>query len=145
MNRVDRESPIQIQIVEYLRSVLPAGCMVHHCKNEINKRGKGIAIELAKAKRKGAITGFPDLLVLNYANVGPCFFEVKAEGNYATDTQKEVHEQLRALGYRGAVVRSVEDVRESLRKWAVGTREITSNWRSVGEIAAEMVKGQKDE
>lgn len=119
----DRESPIQIAIVDYLRRVMP-DALVHHCKNEINKRGKAIAIELAKAKRKGAVTGFPDLLVLPYSTLGPMFFEVKAEGNYATPAQKDVHEHLRKLGYRVAVVRSIDDVRECLTEWSVPTGHI---------------------
>ena len=117
--RTDREDPIQIAIVDYLRLVMP-NCVVHHCRNEINKRGKAIRIELAKAKRKGVVTGFPDLLVLPFATVGPLFFEVKAEGKYATAKQREVHSKLQALGYRVAVVRSIEDVRECLVEWGVG-------------------------
>ena len=117
--RVDRESPIQIAIVDYLETVMPQA-LVHHAKGEINKRGKSIQIELGKAKRKGAKKGFPDLIVLPFATVGALFFEVKAEGNYADKNQKEMHEHLRALGYRVAVVRSIEDVRECLIEWGVG-------------------------
>lgn len=129
--RKDLEGPIQKAIVDHLRAVMP-WAIVHHCRNEINKRGKHIAIELANAKRKGAVTGFPDLIVLPYANVGALFFEVKAEGNYATDSQKEVHQQMRDLGYRVAVVRSVDDVRESLAEWGVGTQELVQ-YRGVVE------------
>ena len=119
VRRVDREGPVQIAIVDYLRSVMP-NCIVHHCRNEINKRGKSIQIELARAKRKGAVTGFPDLLVLPISTIGPLFFEVKAEGNYATPEQREIHMRLAALGYRVAVVRSIDDVRECLVEWGVG-------------------------
>lgn len=120
--RIDREGPVQRAIVDYLRSVMP-GAIVHHCKNEINKRGKGIQIELAKAKRNGAVTGFPDLIVLPYANVGAFFLEVKAPGNYPSDPQKDAHAALRKLGYRVAVVRSVDDVRAALVGWGVGFQE----------------------
>lgn len=139
--RVDREGPVQKAIVDYLRSVMP-WAIVHHCKNEINKRGQHIQIELANAKRKGAVTGFPDLLVLPYANIGALFFEVKAEGNYATTEQKAVHEQMRDLGYRVAVVRSIDDVRDALAEWGVGTTERQSdNWAAIGDLAKDMVKG----
>lgn len=120
--RVDREGPIQRAIVAYLRATFP-DCIVHHCRNEINKRGSHIARELAGAKRKGAVTGFPDLMVLLYATRGPLFFEVKAEGNYATPEQKAVHDHLRALGYPVAVVRSIQDVRDCLREWSIPTRD----------------------
>lgn len=121
--RVNREAPIQRAIVAYLRKVLP-DAIIHHAKNEINKRGKGIQIELAQAKRNGSLTGFPDLIVLPFSTLGPMFFEVKAEGNYATPAQKEVHEHLTRLGYRVAVVRSIDDVRECLTEWSVPTGHV---------------------
>lgn len=116
--RQDKESPIQRAIVQYLRLALP-GAIIHHSRNEINKSGKAFAIEIARAKAKGALTGFPDLIVLPFAHVGPLFLEVKAEGNYATDAQKHVHRQLADLGYRVAVVRSVDDVKERLAAWGI--------------------------
>jgi hypothetical protein len=120
--RIDREGPIQREIVKFLRVAMPFA-IVHHAKGEINKSGRSIMIELAKAKRNGAMAGFPDLVVLPYATVGALFFEVKAEGNYASPAQKDMHDQLRKLGYRVAVVRSVQDVRESLAEWGVGWTE----------------------
>jgi hypothetical protein len=78
-----------------------------------------IALELAQAKQAGAITGWPDLIVLPPSHVGPVFFEVKAEGNYPTDAQRRVHDQLRALGYRVGIVRSVDDVKERLADWGI--------------------------
>lgn len=117
--KVDREGPVHIEIVDWLRAHVP-NVIVHHCRNEINKRGKMIAKELAAAARKGAVKGFPDLIVLPFAHChSPVFFEVKAEGNYADATQKALHEDLRRMGYRVAVVRSTEDVRESLREWGI--------------------------
>ena len=123
--RTDRESPIQIAIVQWLRAVLPPGCIVHHARGEINKRGKSVMMELAKAKRKGAMAGFPDLVVLPYSACGPIFFEVKAEGQYTSKSQKEMHAALRNLGYPVDVVRSIDDVRECLQAWGVGFREVT--------------------
>lgn len=131
-----REAPIQSAIVDYLRSVLPAECVVHHCRNEINKRGGHIARELAEAKRLGAVAGFPDLIVLTAP--GALFFEVKAEGGYPSKSQKEMHARLAALGFPVAVVRSVDDVRESLAAWGVETKD---TWQSVGDVAARLVKG----
>ena len=116
--RQDRETPVQVAIVQYLELTQPAW-IVHHCKMEINKRGKAIQIEIAKAKRKGSKVGFPDLLVLPYAHIGPLFLEVKAEGNYASPAQKDMHQQLTALGYRVAVVRSIDDVQDKLHEWGI--------------------------
>jgi hypothetical protein len=118
--RSDLEGPIQQAIVAYLRQVLPSA-LVHHARNEINKRGLAIQIELAKAKRRGVVAGFPDIIALTKS--GALFFEVKAEGNYASPAQKAVHAQLEALGYPVAVVRSIDDVRECLAEWGVDTRD----------------------
>ena len=123
--RQDRETPVQVAIVQYLELTQPAW-IVHHCKMEINKRGKAIQIEIAKAKRKGSKVGFPDLLVLPYAHIGPLFLEVKAEGNYTSAAQKDMHEKLRALGYRVAVVRSIDDVQDKLHEWGI-VAKITEN------------------
>ena len=120
----DREGPVQAGIVKYLRAVLPPECIVHFAKGEINKRGKAFMIEQARATRLGACKGFPDLVVIPYATAGVFFLECKAEGNYATPEQKAMHERLRSLGYRVAVVRSVDDVREKLREWGIGHREL---------------------
>lgn len=117
---IDREGPIQIEIVQWLRRSLPEGSIVHHCKNEINKGGRAFAMEQARATQLGAVKGFLDLIVLPYACVGPIFFEVKAPGNTATETQKQVHSDLEHLGYRVAIVHSVADVRECLIRWGVG-------------------------
>ena len=119
--RQDRETPVQVDIVQKLEKAFPEW-IVHHCKMEINKRGKAIQIEIAKAKRKGSKVGFPDLLVLPYAHIGPLFLEVKAEGNYASTAQKDMHKQLRTLGYRVAVVRSIEDVQEALAGWGIASK-----------------------
>lgn len=134
---IRREAPIQRAIVDYLRTLFPEA-LVHHARNEINKRGKHIAIELANAKRAGAVKGFPDILLLLYANVGPMFFEVKAEGNYPTSAQKDVHKHLRDLGYRVAVVRSIDDVQAKLVEWGVTP---SGGWQSIGSVAKRVLQG----
>lgn len=113
-----KEAPIQRAIVKYLRAQYPAW-IVHHSKNEINKRGADIAREIAQAKLAGAVTGWPDLIIMAPSHVGPMFFEVKAEGGYPTDAQRAVHDRLRALGYRVGIVRSIADVDERLTAWGV--------------------------
>lgn len=120
--RVDREGPVQRSIVSYLRTVMP-DAIVHHAKGEIKKSGDSIRNELAQAKRNGALPGFPDLVILPFSTVGAFFLEVKPEGAYASKVQKEMHEKMRGLGYRVAVVRSIDDVRECLMEWGVGFTE----------------------
>lgn len=113
----DVEGPIQKAIVDYLRLAFPAPQIVHHCRNEINKRGVAMARELATARSRGVVKGFPDIIVLPFSTVGPLFFEVKAPGAYPRKEQREVHEFLSSLGYRVAVVRSIDDVAKSLSEW----------------------------
>ena len=115
---VDREGPVQREIVKFLRSSFP-DAIVHHAKGEINRGGASIMREMARAKSLGALAGFPDLVFLPSAEIGVLFFEVKAPGGYASKAQKEMHEHMRRLGYRVAVVRSVQDVRDSLAEWGV--------------------------
>lgn len=135
-----REAPVQRAVVQWLRAVLP-DAVVHHARGEINKRGRAIQIELAQARALGAVPGFPDIVVLPPAETGPLFFEVKAAGGYPSPAQREMHGRLRALGYRVAVVRSVDDAQAALAGWGIATRE--SGWRSVGKIAAALVKGRR--
>jgi len=122
---VDREGPIQEAIVSYLRLIFPEPQIVHHARNEVNKRGKHIAMELSKAKRRGAVKGFPDIVVLPFSTLGAMFFEVKAEGRYANPSQRDIHDRLRALGYRIAVVRSIDDVREVLTEWGIPSHDVS--------------------
>lgn len=118
---MDREGPIQEAIVTFIYGVVP-GVIVQHCKNEMNRRGKSFAGEIAKATQRGLRKGFPDLvLILPGGRV--LFLEVKAPGNYPDKTQRELHDEMRALGHIVEVVRSIDDVRAVFEKHGVLTRE----------------------
>lgn len=116
-----REKIIQKDVIDYLRAVLP-GAIVHHARNEINKRGSAIARELAEAKRLGAVSGFPDIIAICPASIGVFFFEVKAKRSYPSEAQRAIHSTLDALGYRVAVVRSIDDAAAALNAWGVPHR-----------------------
>lgn len=131
--RVDREGPIHRSIVKWLRTVLPRECIVHACANESHLSGKAAMLATVKKKAAGQVTGFPDLLILPFSSVGAFFLEVKAEGGRLSEAQKEVHAALRVLGYRVAVVRSIEDAREALVEFGVGFREKGFSPAEVGE------------
>ena len=74
------------------------------------------AIQMANLKRDGLTPGFPDLLV--YGKGGRIgHIEVKCEGNYQTASQKECERWLGEFGQLVAVVRSVEDLDETLAAW----------------------------
>jgi hypothetical protein len=118
MTRIDRETPVQVAIVNYLRLALPHA-IIHHSANEGVRGGKRGMIDGLKKRKMGQIAGFPDIVVFSWSHMPVMFFEVKAEGNYADKTQREVHAKLEALGYRVAVVRSIDDVKERLTAWGV--------------------------
>lgn len=119
--RVDREGPIQESIVRFVYAAVP-GVIVHHCKNEMNRSGKTFAREIAKAVRRGLRKGFPDLMIL-LPGSRIFFLEVKAPGNYPDKDQRELHDEMRALGFKIAVVRGIDDLRAIFNEWGIETRE----------------------
>lgn len=131
--RVDREGPIHIAILGYLRQVLP-DAEIHHSAGESHIKGRGAMLATVKKKRMGMVPGWPDLTVFPFSTLGPFFLEVKAEGGRVEKTQAECHARLRRLGYRVAVVRSIDDVRETLQGWNIATIENTANIPMRGSI-----------
>lgn len=119
--RQDIEGPIQEAIVTFIYATV-RGVVVQHCKNEINRSGKSIAKEIAKAILRGLRKGFPDLLVL-LPGGRVVFLEVKAPGNYPDPDQRKLHEEMRALGHQVAVVRGIDDVRAVFSEWGIRIHE----------------------
>lgn len=120
MARRDVEGPIHRSVLHWLRLVLP-GALIHHAANEIDMSGDRVMREIGKAKALGMVKGWPDIEVLTAD--GPLFLEVKAPGRGPSKDQASIHAEMRRLGYRVAVVRSIEDARAALAEWGVVTRE----------------------
>ena len=116
------EAQIQRAIVAYLRHVLP-GAIVTHVPNEGVRGGHAGYLDGARAKAMGQTAGFPDILILPFAHIGPAFLEVKTATGRTSTAQKIMHERLEVLGYRVAVVRSIDDARKALKSWGVWTQE----------------------
>lgn len=112
------EHTTQTAIVRYLETVLPNTYRVVHVANNPRSRVSG-----ALEKARGAKKGFPDLIIIGPADRGCAFLEVKKEGQYLRPEQKEWRDWLSGSGHEYAVVRSIEDVRETLVAWNVSTRE----------------------
>lgn len=119
------EAQIHKAILQWLRTVLP-DAIVHHSANEGVRGGKAGILDGARRKSMGQVAGFPDIQVITWQHVGPMFFEVKAPGGSVTREQAAMIKQLEALGYRCAVVRSIDDVRARLFEWGIPTREAGS-------------------
>ena len=117
----DLEGPVHRSIVNWLRTVLPNGCIVHHSANEGVRGGSKGVFDGARRKAMGQVAGWPDITIVTF--VGVFFIEVKAEGGKLTPAQKDLHSKLAGLGYGVAVAKSIDDVRECLNDWGVGHRE----------------------
>ena len=121
MNAPERK--VQISILRWLRTVMPKA-MIHHSVNEGNRGGKAGMLDGARKKNMGMVPGFPDLIVLPYANIGAFFIEVKAEKGRVSPVQKQVHDMLDNLGYKVCVAKSVDDVRAFLQAEGIGFNEV---------------------
>lgn len=117
------EHAVQVSIIKWLRAVMPK-CIIHHSRNEHGKAGKAGMLAAQRQKAAGVMTGFPDLLCLPYANVGPFFLEVKTKTGRVSAAQEQVHLMLKERGYPVAVVRSVDDVRAFLQAEGIGFNEV---------------------
>jgi hypothetical protein len=116
MNREEQRT--HIAIVAYLRAVLPEPCMVWHPANG----GLRTRREAALFKALGVLAGVPDLVVM--APGRQCLFlEVKASTGRESPEQKAFSENARAMGFTCATVRSIDDVRKTLRALSIHTRE----------------------
>lgn len=116
------EYEIHLAIYDYLNLTMP-GSIIVHVPNQMDIGGSriGKAIAQKKAKRMGMLPGFPDILIFTEGQ-GYCL-EVKAEGGRLSSVQKDVRDILTNQGIPYAVVRSVDDVRETLAEWGVKTKE----------------------
>lgn len=116
MNREEQRT--HIAIVDYLRAVLPEPCMVAHVPNG----GLRSKREAALLKAMGVLAGVPDIVVM--APGRQCLFlEVKASTGRESPEQKAFSENARAMGFTVAVVRSIDDVRKTLKALAIATKE----------------------
>lgn len=113
------EAALQEQIVYYLRTVLPppAAATVIHIVNE----GKRSLRMGAALKRQGMTAGVEDIQMIHHGRHHG--IEIKTATGRQTPEQKAREAAVVIAGGRYAVCRSVDDVRETLRQWAIPTRE----------------------
>jgi hypothetical protein len=109
------EHKIQAAIIAYLDTALPRSIRAVGISNNPRSAITG-ALEKARGMRKG----FPDILLTGSFHG---LLEVKQEGSYLRPEQKEWRDFLAAQMVPVAVVRSIDDVRETLSSWGVNLRE----------------------
>ena len=118
------EHKIQVAIIKWLRVVMPH-VMIQHCRNEHGRADRKSGIIAARTQAAaGVMPGFPDLICLPFATVGPFFLEVKSAKGKTSPVQEQVHHMLRRLGYPVGVVRSIDDVRAFLIEHGIGFNEV---------------------
>lgn len=105
---VGGEAEVQRSIVEYLHCALPVPFVVHYCRSDVRRSGRGGDVDRMIGKWLGVVAGFPDLIVCCGGRV--LFLEVKAPGGRCSGAQLGCHEVLRRCGFVVSVVRGIEDV-----------------------------------
>lgn len=112
------EYRIQAEIVEYVRLVAPDGIWFHPANGEL--RDKRTA---AKLKWMGVLPGVPDIIGILPPPVGRVLLEVKAPGGRVSEDQDAIRAHCERFEIPFAIVHSVEEAREALRRFGIVTRE----------------------
>ena len=125
----DLEGPIHVDILKYLRAVLPRNSLVFHVPaggqraSKVNAKGARYSPAGQKLQKLGAVAGIPDLCLIVLGKV--YFIEVKAQNGRPSDEQVAVFGALERAGACVAVARSADEVRDIVRRWGIPTREVT--------------------
>lgn len=114
----ESERGIQRAIRQYLAQ---RGYMAHHVPNGAFLAGgaKDKARQMALLKGDGLCVGFPDLVVMgSRGRVG--FMEVKNKTGSLSQGQTQVRDWMKRDQHKYAVVRSIDDAKETLIEWGWG-------------------------
>jgi hypothetical protein len=107
------EAAIQRAVFQHIRLRLAPGAFVFHCPNGGARR----PIEAAILQGLGVTPGVPDIVGIK---AGRAFcLELKARGGKLNDTQKTVHEALRAAGAEVATADSLDAALSQLQEWSL--------------------------
>ncbi len=120
--RDNPELRLHCVILDYLRLVLPreaADTLIHVPNGEKRTPATG-----ALLKRMGTKPGVEDLQFIWQKRLHA--IEVKPEGEYQSRVQKARQADVIAAGGVYAVCRSTDDVRETLARWWVPSREVAA-------------------
>jgi hypothetical protein len=115
--RARPEYDLQCAVVAYVNRVWPENMMYHPANGE--HRNKATA---ARLKRSGVRRGVPDLCV-PYGGGRHFYMELKSPKGRVSKAQHAYIEQLRRWGHTVAIIRSIDDVRNSFRALGIITKE----------------------
>jgi hypothetical protein len=111
------EHAIQVSIIQFLDRTLPSFVRAVAVSNKPRSRIQGYL-----EKQRGARTGFPDIIILREGGISG-LIEVKKEGGRLSQEQIEWRDWCGGNAIPYAVVRSVEDVQQTLKEWCILTGE----------------------
>ena len=114
--RQDREGPIHRAILDLLDLVLPGDAIYHHSPNELDMAGPEAARQIAKARKLGTKSGWPDLEIIWQGRA--FFLEIKADSRQS-EAQKDIQRDLVRAGAPYALVRSVTEAEAMLKSWGL--------------------------
>ena len=104
-------------MLAWIRRAAPQ-CLVFHVPNG----GLRNRFTAARLKGLGTLAGVSDLIVL--ATEGAFFIEIKPpKGGTLSPEQKAFRDAVRALGFKWAMARSIDDARAAFAAWGIPTRE----------------------
>jgi hypothetical protein len=115
--RARPEYDLHCAVVEYIHSVWPTNLAHHAANGEI--RNKATA---ARLKRMGVRRGVPDLCI-PYGRGRTLWLEIKASKGRTSPQQEAFIERLRAFDHHVAIIRSVEDVKNTFKALGIITKE----------------------
>lgn len=105
------ERQVQRSILRWMARTLPEDVFWFHIPNQSAAPPEYVKALLGDGLKPGMV----DLMaIVRGQAVG---FEVKRPGEYATATQRAIHERLERAGCRCAVVRSDQDVAAAWSRW----------------------------
>jgi hypothetical protein len=112
------EKHIQRDILSYLRMLRIFAAAVPN-GSVLAGDAKSRAMQSAALKRSGMVPGFADLILFKRGQHHPLvgLLEVKREGEKLKPAQVEFQAVCEAYGLPFAVVRSVEDAKQTLTEW----------------------------
>ena len=114
------EESIHTQIANYLQWALSDDTLWYTIENSNQQGGYKGMRKQAKLKQKGVRAGVPDIYINFNGNV--LYLEVKSKTGVLSRNQKETHKIIRKNKGNVAVVRSVDDVEEALKKHSIPHR-----------------------
>jgi hypothetical protein len=109
--RQQPEAQIQRAVFDHIRLRLVPGAFAFHPANGGFRR----PIEAAILKSLGVTAGVPDVIAVKGGRMFA--LELKAPGGRLTDTQKTVHDALRAAGASVAVADNIDAALGQLQDW----------------------------